>query len=471
MERKFLNRQRELAALDRLFQTDGAQLLIVYGRRRVGKTALLRTFLKDKPHIYHLCARLPEQEQLLHLGEAVGRFFHDPLLEENGFREWRQVFDYLSRQKDRFTLVVDEYPYLAEANPATGSLWQKGWDERLKDSRIFLVLMGSSISMMEQETLEARAPLYGRRTGQLRLEPLSFRHARQFFPSFDFPDQLRAYAMLGGIPYYLERFEDELPLRENLIRHILDISAVLREEAEILLREELQQPRIYFSILNAVAQGKRKLGEIANATALPHGTLTKYLSILQNLHLVQRDTPALEETPGKSKKGLYRIQDPYVHFWFRFVFRYRDRLEQGEEEWVADRIVESLDRHGAGFYEDVCAQAIREGLLDAHFPERYRAAGRWWNRNEEIDVVAVDEEGGAILFGECKWSAQPVGLEVLDRLMGKAGVVPVPGARLREKHYVLFSRSGYTEEMLRFAAGQRGIVLVDGLDPLGKADL
>ena len=466
MERQFLNRERELAALERLYQTDGAQLLIVYGRRRVGKTALLRAFLKDKPHIYHLCARLPEQEQLRHLGEAVGRFFHDPLLEENGFREWRQVFDYLSRRAERFALVVDEYPYLAEANPATGSLWQKGWDERLKDSRIFLVLMGSSISMMEQETLEARAPLYGRRTGQLRLEPLAFRHARQFFPSFDFPDQLRAYSILGGIPYYLERFESGLSLRENLLRHILDISAVMREEAEILLREELQQPRIYFSILNAIAQGKRKLGEITNATALPHGTLTKYLSILRDLRLVQRETPALEEAPLKSKKGLYRIQDPYVHFWFRFVFRYLDRLEQGEEEWVADRIMESLDRHSAGFYEDVCVQAVREGLLDAHFPERYRSAGRWWNRNEEIDVVGIDEEGQTILFGECKWSAQPVGLEVLDRLIHKAGLVPALGLRPREKRYVLFSRSGHTGEVIRHAQGQRGIVLVEGLDPL-----
>lgn len=465
MERRFLNRERELAALDRLFHTAGAQLLVVYGRRRVGKTALLREFLKEIPHMYHLCARLPEPEQLVRLGEVVGRFAGDPLLEENGFREWRQVFDYLGRLKERFALVVDEYPYLVEANPAMGSLWQKGWDEQLQASGIFLVLMGSSVAMMEQETLAARAPLYGRRTGQLRLEPLPFRQARGFFPSYDFPDQLRAYAMLGGIPYYLERFEDGLPLRENLRRHILDISAVLREEAEILLREELQQPRIYFSILNAVAQGKRKLGEIANATSLPHGTLTKYLSILQQLHLVQRETPTLESAPDKSKRGRYRIEDPYVHFWFRFVFRHRDRLEQGEEDWVADRIMESLDHHAAGYYETVCAQAVREGLLDGRFPERYRTGGRWWHRNEEIDLVALDEDGGAVLFGECKWSARPVGRNVLEELTAKSGLVQVPGPRQRERRYVLFSRSGFTDGLRRIAAGRRDVALVAGLDP------
>ncbi|MBP7868404.1 MAG: ATP-binding protein [Acidobacteria bacterium] len=463
--RPFINREPELASLERLWGSEDAQLIIVYGRRRVGKTALVRRFIQGRPHLYFLANRLPEREQLLHLGEVTGRFFADPLLEENGFRDWRQVFSYLSRREERYALVVDEFPYLVEANPALGSLWQQGWDEVLRGTKAFVVLMGSSVSMMERETLDERAPLYGRRTGQLRLEPLTFRHARAFFPCYGFEDQARAYAVLGGMPYYLERFEEKQSLRANLLRHVLDPSAVLREEAEILLRQELQEPRVYFAILNAIAQGKRKLSEITNATALPHGTLTKYLSVLQGLRLVQREIPVTETAPEKSKKGLYRILDPYVSFWFRFVFRYRDRLEQGEDEWVADRILGELDQHVAGVYEEICAQAVREGLLDGLAPGCYRKAGRWWDRSSEIDLVALDDDQVGALFGECKWSVRPVGVDVLAELRRKASRVALP-YEPAERLYALFSRAGFTPELIRLAGDSGDVLLVHGLEPV-----
>ena len=462
MVRSFINREKELSSLESLWNRERAQLLIVYGRRRVGKTALLRRFIQDKPHLYFLANRLPERDQLLRLGEVAGRFFGDQLLEENGFREWRQVFSYLARKDERFALVIDEYPYLVESNPALGSLWQQGWDETLQDTKAFVVLMGSSVSMMEQETLDTRAPLFGRRTGQIRLEPLTFRHAQAFFPSYDFEDQARAYTMLGGMPYYLERFEGNQPIRANLLRHVLDPSAVLREEAEILLRQELQEPRVYFSILNAIAQGKRKLSEIVNATALPHGTLSKYLSVLQSLRMVQRETPITETAPEKSKKGLYRILDPYLSFWFRFVFRYRDRLEQGEDNLVADRILEDLDQQVAGTYEEICAQAVREGLLDGVFPECFRVAGRWWDRTAEIDLLALDDSKMGVLFAECKWSARPVGLDILADLQKKSSSVAIP-YESRVARYALFSRSGFTPDLIRLAQKNREVALFKGL--------
>jgi hypothetical protein len=199
--------------------------------------------------------------------------------------------------------------------------------------------------------------------------------------------------------------------------------------------------------------------------ALPHGTLTKYLSVLQGLRLVQRETPVTETAPERSKKGLYRILDPYVSFWFRFVFRYRDRLEQGEDEWVADRVLGELDPYVAGIYEEICAQAVREGLLDGLLPGCYRKAGRWWDRSSEIDLVALDDDQAGVLVGECKWSVRPVGVDVLTGLRRKAAGMALPYKRA-EARYVLFSRAGFTPELTRLAGETGDVLLVHGLDPV-----
>lgn len=461
----FIDRELELRFLNEAYRAASAQLVILYGRRRVGKTALLREFTRSRPAIYYMATRLPEALQLKELGEVVGAFFADPLLLENGFRDWRQVLAYLARRKEPFLFLLDEFPYLVEANPALASLWQKGWDEGLSASRAKVVLSGSSVGMMERETLAHGSPLYGRRTGQLKLEPFPFREARKFLPRYGTEDQIRTFAILGGIPYYISRFDDGVPLLENVRDQVFARGAILREEVEFLLREELQEPRVYFAILKALAQGKRKPSEIASATGLVHGTLSKYLSVLQSLALVTREVPATETTPEKSKKGLYAVADPFVRFWFRFVMAQRNLLEMDRTAQAVQTVAKALDDFTALAYEEICRDEVNRGLLDVATDTAWTGARRWWDRTREVDMLAFSEDRRRVLLSECKWSRKPVGVNILEDL---GAAVPAIGLSGKDQKpvFVLFSRAGFTPQLLRVAKDRQDVFLVHGLTVL-----
>ena len=461
MKNKFINRRSELDFLDRSWSARQPQLVVLYGRRRVGKTALLRRFAEGRPAFHYMATRLPEVQQLRELGQGLGLLVDDPLLADSGFQSWDQVFTWISRQKRRVAFMIDEFPYLVEANPALPSLLQRAWDQDLGDSTTFMVLCGSSVAMMEREVLSERAPLYGRRTGQLRLAPLLFRDACEFFPGYNFDDRVRTWSVLGGVPYYLQLFDDRRNLRVNIRTAILDTGAPLQEEVEFLLRQELREPRVYFGILAAIAAGKRKLGEILNATGLPGPTIAKYLSVLQGLGLVLREVPATELRPEKSKKGLYAIADPFARFWFRFVLPQRALLETGRADEAARRVDSELDAFAASAYEDICRQEVNHGLLDDAAGRRWERAGRWWTRNAEIDLLAFSGDGASVLFGEAKWSRRPIGTNILRDLEEASSLADLPSS-ITQREYALFSRSGFTEAMRREAGDRPDVILVHG---------
>lgn len=460
---KFINRETELAFIERCWSEPSAQLVVLYGRRRVGKTALLRRFGEDRPAMHYMATRLPEAQQLRELGQELGALVDEPLLVDEGFQSWDQVFSWLAGTEQRIALMIDEFPYLVEANPALPSLLQRAWDQKLSDSGSFLVLCGSSVAMMEREVLDERAPLYGRRTGQLRLAPLGFRDAARFFGGFTFDDQVRAWAMLGGVPYYLLLFDDRKSLRKNIHVAFLDLGAPLRDEVEFLLRQELREPRIYFGILSAIAAGQRKLSEILNTTGLSAPTVSKYLSVLQTLGLVVREVPASELKPEKSKKGLYAISDPFIRFWFRFILPNRALLETGRADQLATKISSELDLFASSAYEQICRDEVSRGLLDSASGMSWLRAGRWWTRTAEIDLLAVSDDGQAALYGEAKWSKRPLGTNILCDLEEKSELVKTK-SEPSTKNYALFSRSGFTDALLREAKNRPDLHLIQGID-------
>jgi hypothetical protein len=457
---RFIDRDADLAVLEAAWQRSEAQLLVVLGRRRIGKTALLRHFAGRYPIVHYVATRLPEAQQLAELGEAIGGALGDPLLSENGFRDWRQVFALLASGRQRLALILDEFPYLVEANPALPSLLQRAWDETLAAGHAWLVLCGSSVAMMERDTLDARAPLFGRRTGQLRLSPLPFDAVRQFVPTYGFEDAVRTHAVFGGIPHYLRLLDSSRSLTMNIRDAVLGAGAPLRDEVEFLLRQELVETRIYFGILAAIAAGKEKLGEIINATHLPPGNVSKYLAVLQVLGLVSRDVPASEHDPDRSKRGLYRIADPFVRFWFRHVRRGWNRLETGQLDAVLRGVGTDLDHLAAAAYEDLCRHLAATGGLGTH---RWSRVGRWWNRLDEMDVVGFADDGG-LLAGEAKWSSRPVGVNVLDELRAKVERSGL-AANARDVTLTLFSRSGFTPALRSAARARPDLLLVERLNP------
>jgi uncharacterized protein len=456
---KFIDRIEPLAFLNRQYAERRAQFIAIYGKRRVGKTELVKQFFADKPHIYFLADKTSAHDQLKTLSEKIGEFYQDSFVGERGFGKWEQLFTYL-KTKEQFVWIIDEFPYLVEADPAIPSLFQKGWDEYLKDSQVFLILLGSSIGMMETEVLGYRSPLYGRRTGQLLLHPLDFTDVRQFYPRLNFEETLSFYAVCGGVPAYLRELKPQDDLWTNLRERVLSPSAFLYPEPEFILREELREPRNYFAILKALAAGKTRIGELVNETGFPKSKLTKYLSVLMDLKIVEREVPVTEEKPEKSKRGVYQLTDHFFRFWFEFVFPHRGDLEGGEMETVLKKIKQGFPLYVSTVYEHVARESTLAWSRQGKLPFRLNRVGRYWEKEAEIDLVGLGEENDVAVFGEAKWTNKPMSIGIYEQLKQKAKRVTWKNETRRE-FYILFSRSGFSDE-LRNTALTEPLFLVEG---------
>lgn len=467
----FIDRKAELELLAQMYASERPELFVLYGRRRVGKTELIRAFCEDKPHLFFIATLSADGEQLATFSRQIWAFTHDETPEGFSFPSWEAAFRALADLPGRPVVVLDEFTYLISGNRAIPSILQKVWDERLKNTRVMLVLCGSYIGMMETEVLGYQAPLYGRRTQSTLLDPLDLPSASRFFPAYPAVEKFLAWAVLGGMPYYLRIFSDRLDLFANIRQHILDTrSAELFDEPRLLLMEELREPRNYFSILRAIAQGSTKLNEIAQASGVGSAnTISRYLDILQQLRLVTRRVPATEAQPEKSKRGLYQIDDHFLRFWFRYVQPNQGSLDLGLADAILkQRVRPDLDHFAAVAFEEAAqahtARLARQGQL-AFIPERI---GGWWEREAEIDVLAISRTEKQALAGECKWSIHPVGINILEDLKRKAQALLREGD-ITQLHYVLFSRSGFTPALEKQAKNEN--VLLYTVDQLQEADL
>lgn len=439
----FVNRERELDLLERSYRSGRAELFVLYGRRRVGKTELLRAFCEGKRHLFYIADLGTEASALAEFTRQISRFAFGKPDALSPFASWDAAFAFLSVQaaEERLVVVMDEFTYLIDANDAIPSILQRLWDSQLQYTQLMLVLCGSYAGMMEQHVLAYRAPLYGRRTAQWQLQPLTFWNARLLLPGYQPEDLVRAYAVLGGIPAYLCQIDSHQPLLTNIAENILAQGRFLHDEPRFLLLQELRDPSRYFSVLQAVAGGRTRMNEIAQSTGIASSSISFYLNTLQEMRLVERLVPATESQPHKSKRGIYRLLDHYFRFWFRFVFPNRSLLERGEVEQVRRQVEAELDQYVGLAFESVCREYLWQLYREGGLPFMPRTVGSWWTRNEEIDVVALGEN--SILLGECKWTIKPIGENILDDLARKAQPLLRQG-QYSHVHYALFSRSGFT---------------------------
>ncbi len=466
----FINRHQELAALERMFQSEIAELFVLYGRRRVGKTELLLQFCKNKRSIYFLASQLKERDHLQQLVEIARHVINDPLLQSLAFNDWESALIYFVQQaqEERLVLVLDEFQYLCEDNAALPSLIQRFWDLHGKNSKLLLILCGSQVSFMEREVLAERSPLYGRRTGQLRLMPLSYRYSGYFFSEYPAKEKLIAYGVLGGIPAYLNQFAlrssnySQRMLEQHIKSELLTPQGYLFDEVNFLLRTELREPRTYASLLHAIAGGATRLNEISQRVGLSPTDVNKYLNVLRELELVKRETRVTERAPQKSKRGLYKIEDNYVKFWFRFVLPNRSLIESGNIDLVYQQmIIPYLSQYMGEIFEGICRQYIRH-----YWQEKLKVApkkiGGYWESNLEIDILTENVDGSH-WFGECKWWNAPVGENVLNHLIENAS--KVPNQWQRNPRYILFSANGFTDA-LKQRAEKEGVFLIEVNDLL-----
>lgn len=463
---KFVNRAKELESLEKQYATDQSSLVIVYGRRRVGKTALITEFLKRHSNsLYFLATEESELQNLNYFKVQVAEFTGNELLKSAAV-DWLTVFktliDYKTETKK--IIVLDEFQYIGQSNAAFPSIMQKIWDTMLKDANVMLILCGSLVSLMKSQTLDYSSPLYGRRTGQIKLKQIPFSHYHDFFDGRANNDLLPFYAVTGGVPKYIETFCDYTDIYEAIEQNVLNSQSFLYEEPYFLLQKEVSEIGSYFSLIKAIAMGNRKLSDIATNLGLKQTGLTKYLKVLMDLDLIEREVPVTETAPEKSKSGLYRIADNFIAFWFKFVYPYRAYLEKGETAFVLSQIKKGFVQNYAAFvYEDVCREKMWElstaDTWDFHFDK----VGRYWGAKAgEIDIVAIDTIGGNLVLGECKYTTAPKGLSVLHALQAKTEAM-LKLTQTKNVQYILFSTAGFTQGLLDEAKKDASVRLVKQL--------
>ncbi|MEA1943853.1 MAG: ATP-binding protein [Euryarchaeota archaeon] len=398
MLQQFVDRQNELRLLEDTYEQNKSSLIIIYGRRRIGKTELVKQFIKDRKHIYFLADTRMDIDNIKEMQRAVSFYVKNPLFERVEFTDWVDLFRESDKLlKEKVIIVIDEFPYLIESNKAIPSIFQKIWDLILSEKEVCLVLLGSSISMMESYTLDYRAPLYGRRTAQLQLQTLKFRYLGRFLP-YAMEDLVRVYGVTDGIPLYILKFDSGLNFEENVLENVFRVGKFLYQEAEILLKEELRETARYFSILKAIAHGKHRFGDIANFTELDKGIISRYLGNLATIRLIRKEYPVTQKKEVRNAR--YIFNDNYLNFWFRYVYPYRSLIEEGRTTELFDLIREDFNSYLGFVFEKIC----REFLWEQELPFAFTKLGRWWHKDKEIDMVALNEERREIAFFEVKWS-------------------------------------------------------------------
>ena len=475
----FIGRDAELAFLQNKYDERKGQLIVLYGRRRVGKTETLREFCKGKPHVFYSCTQSTDKVQLSKFSKQVFKENIPAKKYISEFADWesalRSVLD-LPYGNQKKMLIIDEFPYMCKGNKSIPSILQNLWDAELKDQNVMIVLCGSAMSFIEKDLLAEKNPLYGRATGIYKMTEMGFYDAAKFFPNYSDTDKVLAYSILGGIPHYLRQFNPELSVAENIKRNILTKGCVLYSEVDFLLHQELRETPIYNSIIEAVALNNTKLNDISTKSLVEDTSKTSvYLKNLIELGIVERDFSVDSKTREKANanRGTYRLTDCFFRFWYAFGFTNYSQLEDGDVDGVYDYVIApALDQFASYAFEDICKEFVREMQKQNALPFRYSKMGRWTGKTTiydkdapngmrvgetEIDLLAIGPGENEYLVGECKYKVDPFTYSEYHKTRAKL----TPIKENATFYYALFSRSGFDEKVQAEAETNSSIQLFD----------
>ena len=462
--RKFVDRKNEYEFLNNEYGKSESSLIVLYGRRRIGKTSLIKEFGKDKNMIYFLATEESDLQNRNTFKNVITNSFNNCLKNDILLDNWDMLFKTIVDEKSdlKKVIVLDEFQYLGKVNPSFPSIFQRIWDEILKDKNIMVILCGSLINMMESQTLNYTSPLYGRRTGQIKLKQIPFENYNDFFENkMSEKELIEKYAITGGIPKYIESFKESSNIFDEIKRNILNKQSYLYEEPNFLLQNEVSEVGSYFSIIKSIAAGNRKLSSISSSLAVNSTSLSKYLQTLINLDILEREVPITESNPEKSKKGQYKIKDNFISFWFQFIYPNIAFLEMDNIDVVLNKIkLNFVDNHVSFVYEDICKQKMLSLSANGKLKSIYNKIGKWWNSNNEIDIVGLNEDEKSIIFGECKYynDNKKMNVKVFYDLKEKAKLVDWNNQN-RNECFILFSASGYSEELKKLEKEREDLIL------------
>lgn len=460
---RFIDREVELENLYKKFNASGAQFVVIYGRRRVGKTELIKQFCKEKNSLYFLADKRGTLLNVERFAQKAADQLNDVVPKAENFYDF---FRYLIQRaaSERVVIVIDEFSYLMERDNTISSVFQVIWDEYLKDENVMLILCGSSVSMMVEGVLSQKAPLYGRRTGQWKLDPLKIHNVREFHRDIGAERTVEFYSVTGGVPLYILEFDAEKDVFENIREHILTKGEFLYDEAETLLKEELKTYYLYLSIFEAIAMGKTRIVEIAGYSKIAQKDLPKYLTTLMKLELVGKEHPVTEKE--QSKKTRYFVKDNFFRFYFKYIHPNKTEIESGNPDKVISVIKRDFGSYvGKSFENIVCEFLVRQNSL-SETPFSFTGIGRMWGKIPgkpkgkniyEIDIVALNDATKEILFAECKWMNRKTDADVLETLTEKSRFVKWNNSE-RKEYFAVFSKSGFTEKAYTYAE-KNGVLL------------
>ncbi len=461
----FIGRQAELKFLENKYNSDGGQLIVLYGRRRVGKTETLRQFCSDKQHVFYACKECSDNLQLNSFSERILREDIPAKQYITQFSDWEKAFKAildLPYGKNKKLLIIDEFPYMCKVNTSIPSILQNLWDEVLQDSNVMIILCGSAMSFIEKELLAEKNPLYGRATGIYKMKEMGFYDAVKFFPQYSNEDKVLAYSILGGIPHYLRQFNANLSIEENIKQNILTKGCPLYSEVDFLLRQELREPHLYNSLIEAVALGNTKLNEISQKSLVDNTSKTSvYLRNLIELGIIEREFSIDAGTKEKANtnRGIYKLTDNFFRFWYAFAFTQYSDLEAGHVDGIYEySIAPELQKYASMTFEDICTQYIQELQRNNCLPFHYTKMGRWFGKTTirdtstktgfridetEIDVIATSSTMNKYLIGECKFKNSCFNYsEYLDTFTKL-----IPQKNNSVFYYALFSKNDFDEKL------------------------
>ena len=461
---KFYCREEELRKLNKRYHAGDFECIIIYGRRRVGKTTLINEFCKDKPTIFFSALNTTEIENLESLSKSIMNYERPDMDAFPEFKTYDAALDELTAlsMHERIVFVIDEYPYLAKAKPSISAMLQHIIDHKWNNSKMFLILCGSSMSFMENQVLGQESPLYGRRTGQFKIAPLDYKESAVFHPDLSTEDNALIYGITGGVPHYINKLGVKESVDEALLDNFFDRSSYLYEEPANLLKQELREPAIYNAIITAIAQGASRINDIALKTGQENSVVSKYLGTLIDLGIVKKETPVTEKI---GKKTIYELADSFFRFWYRFVPANMSAIDSGRiQKSYANTIKKNLPDYMGLTFEHMC----RDYLLyyEKDIPIELNQVGQWWgtdNKNKkqvQIDIIGTPVEGDEYIIGSCKYRNEKIGLDELELIREYAQAF----GKGKKYYYYIFSKGGFTEELIQ--AKNRGEVRLIGLDDL-----
>ena len=453
----FIGRESELKTLNLLYQSDRFEFVVIYGRRRIGKTALINEFIGKKNSIYFMGVESNAKQNLENFSRSIIEYVSG-IDADTSFDSYQAALEYVFRlsEKERIILAIDEYPYVARGSKSLASTLQLLIDKYKDTSKMMLILCGSSMSYMEDHVLAYKAPLYGRRTAQLKLLPFTFDETCRLFAKFKSEEKALLYGMFGGTPQYLLQVSDKLSVADNVKNTYLNPASAIFEEPINLLKQEVREPAIYTAIITAIASGSSRMSEICSKVGEETNTVSIYIKNLVTLGIVEKESPYGEKS---SKKSIYSISDNMFRFWYRFVPENTSVIARGAADLAYKRIEPELSSYMGGVFEDICTQYLWKLLIGGKSPVDFRELGRWWGTNmktksqEEIDIMGADKN--AALFAECKWTNEKVDLGVLETLVERSNMF-----NFKDRYLYLFAKTGFTKGCIDKAAELGNVTLV-----------